>query len=47
MGFPDSVAVVDSGDMLYCSCQEKNERLRNINDYNMVDNIHFPEHTHP
>jgi hypothetical protein len=35
------------GDMLYSSCQEKNEQLRNINSYNMIDNTHFPEHTYP
>jgi len=35
------------GDMLYCSCQEKNKQLRNINDYNMIDNTTFREHTYP
>jgi hypothetical protein len=35
------------GDMLYSSCQGRNEHLRSINNYNMIDNTHFPEHTYP
>ena len=38
---------INLGDMLYSSCQDKNERLRNINDYNMIDNTPFRKHTYP
>jgi len=33
--------------MLYSSCQGKNEQLRNINNYNMIGNIHYHGHTYP
>ena len=34
-------------DMLYSPCQGKDEYLRNVNNYNMIDNIHFIEHMYP
>ena len=38
---------LEIGDMLYSSCQGKNEQLRKVNDYNMIDNTPFREHTYP
>jgi hypothetical protein len=35
------------GDILYSPCQEKNEQLRNVNSYNMIDNTPFRKHTYP